>query len=249
MNIILQHWNGDMPSWAKIAEKTVRDYCARIGCEYELLRGHPMGKDWGPNPQKLAYLLERFDKYDQTLMIDMDMIATKSNRNVFDLNEIGVIHERAMKDDGSSLTPDAARPLYKKGEYIFFGNFIKLHREQRIKMREHLDKQYIASVLKDKYAGDETVLSYLFWKSGVLEGKSIEDVCMRCSGTSHEDIHFRDHNRLDRKFANLSNDSSKDPISGSDKDATFIHFGQSRKNNIASFVSNLYGEIYAWGAI
>lgn len=244
-NIILQHWNGDMPEWAKLAEKTVRDYCERIGCEYELLRGHPMGEDWGPNPQKLAYLLEKYDEYDQTLMIDMDMIASKSSRNVFDIEQVGVIHERAMKDDGSSLTPDAARPLFKKGEYIFFGNFIKLHKEQRIKAREHLDKEYIASVLKDKYAGDETVLAYLLWKSEALKGKTIEEVCMRCGGTSHEDIHFRKHNRLDRKFANLSNDSKRDPISGSDKDAVFIHFGQSRKNNIPSAVKEIYGEIYA----
>ena len=98
-NIILQHWNGDMPQWARLAEKTARDYCERIGCEYELLRGHPMGEDWGPNPQKLAYLLEKYDDYDQTLMIDMDMIASKSSRNVFDIELVGVIHERAMKDE------------------------------------------------------------------------------------------------------------------------------------------------------
>lgn len=244
MNIILQHWDGDLPEWARVAEKTVRNYAEKIGVEYELVRGHPLGKAIGPNSQKMAYILEKYDQYDQTLMIDMDMIATKNYVNVFDRPEIGVIHERAMKDDGSSRTPKAAPELYKKGEYIFFGNFIKLHREQRIAMREYADWDWIATKVKDTYAGDETVLSYLFWKSGVLKDKSIEDVCMRCGGTSYKDIHFREHNRYDRKFCNLAYSSADKPIDGSDADATFLHFGQARKNNIVAYVKKHFGEIF-----
>ena len=243
-NIILQHWNGDLPKWAQLAERTVRDYANDIGVEYELVRGHPLGKAMGPTPQKLCYLLEKYDKYEYTLMIDMDMIATKQRYNVFDIPQIGVIHGRAMKDDGSSMTPTAAPELYKKGEYIFFGNFIKLHRDQRIALREYLDIDYIAPRTLNKYAGDETVLHYLIHKSGVLKDKTIEEVCMRCGGTSYKDIHYRKHNRLDRKFANLST-ASNPLVDGSDKDAVFIHFGQARKNNIVNAVKEMYGELYA----
>ena len=243
-NILLQHWNGDLPKWAQLAERTVRDYANDIGVEYELVRGHPLGKAMGPNPQKLCYLLEKYDKYEYTLMIDMDMIATKQRYNVFDIPQIGVIHGRAMKDDGSSMTPTAAPELYKKGEYIFFGNFIKLHRDQRIALREYLDIDYIAPRTLNKYAGDETVLHYLIHKSGVLKDKTIEEVCMRCGGTSYKDIHYRKHNRLDRKFANLST-ASNPLVDGSDKDAVFIHFGQARKNNIVNAVKEMYGELYA----
>lgn len=244
MNLIMQHWNGDLPRWAQLAERTVRDYATDIGVEYELVRGHPLGKDMGPNPQKVCYLLEKYDKYEYTLMIDMDMIATKQRYNVFDIPQIGVIHDRAMKDDGSSQTPTAAPELYKKGEYIMFGNFIKLHRDQRIALREYLDVDYIASKTFNTYAGDETVLHYLIHKSGILKDKTIEEVCMRCSGTSYKDIHYRKHDRFDRKFAN-------DPfapnafVDRSDKDAVFLHFGQAKKNKIEDFVKGIYGDIYA----
>ena len=244
MNLIMQHWNGDLPRWAQLAERTVKDYANDIGVEYELVRGHPLGEAMGANPQKLCYLLEKYDKYEYTLMIDMDMIATKQRYNVFDIPQIGVIHGRAMKDDGSSMTPTAAPELYKKGEYIFFGNFIKLHRDQRIALREYLDIDYIAPRTLNKYAGDETVLHYLIHKSGVLRDKTIEEVCMRCGGTSYKDLHYRKHNRLDRKFANLST-ASNPLVDGSDKDAVFIHFGQARKNNIVNAVKEMYGELYA----
>ena len=216
MNLIMQHWNGDLPRWAQLAERTVRDYANDIGADYELVRGYPLGEDMGPNPQKVCYLLEKYDKYEYTLMID----------------------------NGTSMTPGAAPELYKKGEYIFFGNFIKLHRDQRIALREYLDVDYIAPRTLNKYAGDETVLHYLIHKSGILKNKTIEEVCMRCSGTSHEDIHFRKHNRIDRRFANLSttNDTF---IDGSDEDAVFLHFGQARKNNIENAVKEIYGELYA----
>lgn len=244
MNLIMQHWNGDLPRWAQLAERTVRDYADDIGVEYELVRGHPLGEAMGPNPQKVCYLLEKYDEYEYTVMIDMDMIATKQRYNVFDIPQIGVLHDRAMKDDGSSLTPTAAPELYKKGEYIFFGNFIKLHRDQRIALREYLDVDYIAPRTQNKYAGDETVLHYLIHKSGILKDKTIEEVCMRCSGTSYKDIHYRKHDRFDRKFAN-------DPVAPnafvdrSDKDAVFLHFGQAKKNNIENVVKDMYGEIYA----
>ena len=244
MNLIMQHWDGDLPRWAQLAERTVRDYANDIGAEYELVRGHPLGKALYPNSQKVCYLLEKYDKYEYTLMIDMDMIATKQRYNVFDIPQIGVIHERAMKDDGSSKTPTAAPELYKKGEYIFFGNFIKLHRDQRIALREYLDVDYIAPRTLNKYAGDETVLHYLIHKSGILKDKTIEEVCMRCGGTSYKDIHFRKHNRFDRKFANLSSTNNAS-IDGSDKDAVFLHFGQARKNNIEDAVKKIYGDIYA----
>ena len=36
MNLIMQHWNGDLPRWAQLAERTVREYAEDIGVEYEL---------------------------------------------------------------------------------------------------------------------------------------------------------------------------------------------------------------------
>ena len=233
MNIILQHWDGAMPEWAQLATKTMKRYAEKIGADYELVTGYPLGKEIGPNSQKMVYLLEKYDKYDQTLMLDMDTIATNVCANVFDRPEIGVLHDRAMK--GSSRTPGAAPELYKLGEYVFFGNFIKLNKDQRVAMREHADWDWLATKVVDHYSGDEVVLSYLMYKSNILKGKSIEDVCMRCSGTSYEDIYFRKHSRWDRKFANQPEDS--------DPDASIIHFCRGRKAQLPSAVKRYWSNI------
>lgn len=233
MNIILQHWNGEMPEWAKLAEKTFRIYTQKIGCDYELVTGMPLGEKIGPHAQKLIYLDEKYDRYDQTLMLDMDTIATKIFGNVFDRKEIGVLHDRAMQ--GTSRTPGAAPTLYKKGAPVFFGNFIKLNKSQRQAMREYADWDMLANAVVDHYSGDEIVLHYLFHKSGVLDEMKYTDMCMRCDGTSAADIHFRTYDRWDRKFANQPEDS--------DPDASIIHFCRHRKKFLPNFVRMNFGEL------
>ena len=233
MNIILQHWNGELPDWARAAKKTMQIYAEDIGCEYELVTGHPLGEKLGPNPQKLVYITEKYDQYDKVLMLDMDTIATPIHGNVFDRPEIGVLHDRAMK--GISRTPGAAPDLYTLGMPIFFGNYIMTTREQRIAMREHADWDWLADKIVDSYSGDEIALAWLMQKAGFLDGKSIEDMCMRCTGTSYKDILFRTANRWDRKFANQPEDS--------DIDASIIHFCRHRKKDLIPTVRHMYGDI------
>jgi len=231
-NIILQHWNGDMPDWAIAAEKTMRRYAKNIGADYELVRGMPLGEEHGPNSQKLIHLDKKYDSYDQVLMLDMDTIATNIDQNVFDRPEIGVLHDRAMK--GSSRTPAAAPSLYKPGAPVFFGNFIKLTTPQRIVLRKHANWDLFAKAVVDHYSGDEIILHYLFHKSGILNGMKYTDMCMRCDGTSADDIYFRKENRWDRKFANQPEDS--------DPDASIIHFCRNRKNQIVGTVKKIFGD-------
>lgn len=233
MNIILQHWNGDMPEWAILAEKTLRIYSEKIGCEYELVKGMPLGEKIGANSQKLIYLDEKYDKYDQTLMLDMDIIATKVFDNVFERKEIGVLHDRAMQ--GTSRTPGAAPSLYKLGAPVFFGNFIKLNRDQRKALREYADWDMLSDAVVDHYSGDEVVLHYLFHKSGILDGMKYTDMCMRCDGTSANDIHFRSFDRADKKFANQPEDS--------DPDASIIHFCRDRKKYLPGVVKKIFGDL------
>lgn len=233
MNIILQHWNGNMPEWAQLAEKTFRIYAEKIGCEYELVRGMPLGAEVGPHAQKLIYLDEKYDEYDQTLMLDMDTIATNVFEDVFKIKEIGVLHDRAMQ--GTSRTPAAAPLLYKKEEPVFFGNFIKLNRNQRQALRKYADWSELGKAVVDPYSGDEIILHYLFHKSNILSGLKYTDMCMRCDGTSIDDIHFRLYNRLDKKFANQPEDS--------DPDASIIHFCRDRKKFLPGAVKKYFGEI------
>mgnify|MGYP003626170328 FL=1 len=234
MNIILQHYDGDLPDWAVIARDSVKNYAEKIGVEYELVIGNPMGKVHGAHTQKLVYIKEKYDKYDQTIMLDMDICATKHSNNVFDVPRIGVLHDRAMQ--GTSRTPGAAPNLYKKGAPCFFGNVIKLHKEQRIALREvwEREEQFIADSVVDHYSGDEIVLHYLFHKSGILDGIPLSELCMRLD----DNLWWRTENRWDRKFANLFMHSPSGPAAdekwgdGSDKDATFLHFCASQKRLI-----------------
>lgn len=220
MNLIIQHWDGSLPKWGRVAKESMERYAKAIGADYELVAGMPYGKKVGPYFQKLFMLDEKFDGYDNVLLLDMDTVATGENEDVFDAPGIGVLHDRAMK--GASRTPPGAPGLYCKGLPIFFGNFIKLDRSSRLALREHLDIPLFEKEILDPYAGDEIGWHRLFYMSKILEGRSYEEICMRCSGTSHEDIHFREHNRLDRKFCNMPRDA--------DEDASLLHFCKGKKD-------------------
>lgn len=237
-NIILQHWNGPLPEWARLAKKSVELYAEKIGCHYKLVEGYPLGIKLGPNPQKLVYITEEYDQYDKVLMLDMDVIATNKYENVFDYDQIGVLHDRAMK--GGSRTPKAAPELFEIGMPIFFGNYIMTTKDQRIKMRQCADWKWLETKIVDSYSGDEMLLAWLLKKAKILEGVSIETMCMRCAGTSYKDIYFRSNNRLDRKFTNLA--FGADESSRSDPDATFLHFGQYRKKSIPDYTLKYFGE-------
>lgn len=237
-NIILQHWVGPLPQWALLAKATMAKYAATVGADYEFVTGYPVGEQHGPYSQKLHYLNEKYDKYDQVLMIDMDTIATAQFDNVFDRPEIGVLHDRAMQGPYAKMisrTPLGAPGLYKLGEFVFFGNFIKLKAEQRATLREYLDWDLFSREVKDHYAGDEIIFHYLLHTSGLLKGKAYEEVCMRTCGSSYKDIHFRSHNRYDRKFCNQPEDS--------DRDASLVHFCASRKSMIPEYVQRIHGKV------
>lgn len=236
-NIILQHWNGPLPDWARVAKKSIEKYADVIGCEYELITGYPLGKALGPNPQKLVYITEKYDQYEKVLMLDMDVMATKVYDNAFDRPEIGVLHDRAMK--GKSRTPSSAPELFTLGMPIFFGNYIMTNKNQRISMREHADWDWLATKVIDSYSGDEMVLAWLLQQANILNGMTIEDMCMRCGGTSYEDIYFREENRWDRKFTNLP--FQADETCYADKDATFLHFGQNRKHSLPEWANRIFG--------
>lgn len=241
-NIILQHFAGPMPEWAYLAERTMKRYAEKTGADYKLVRGFPMGENLKFSSQKLCMLLEEYDEYDQVCMIDMDTIATDVYESFWNIPQIGVLHDRAMAGpDAKNIvtgqphpcrTHKAAPELYKQGEWVFFGNWIKLNREQRQELRKHWDQELFERVLKDHYSGDEIILHYLIHKSGILDGASIEDVCMRHTGTSWKDIALREHNRIDKVFSNQPEDSNEN--------ASIIHFCAGRKKMIVDTVNRIF---------
>jgi len=240
-NIILQHFDGKLPDWARAAEKTVSRYSLKINADYELITGMPCGDEAGPYAQKMHMLDEKYDGYEEVLMLDMDVIATNIYANIFNIPQIGVLHSRAMIDPNKVRNQWHNNPLYKQSEFLFFGSVIKLKREQRQELRKYLDWNYIISCKynskinynrPDFDFSDEIILHYLLHKSKILEGKSFYEVCMRRDGKTLEDIHVRNYDRYDRKFANQPEDS--------DPDASLIHFCGGRKSNILPTIKNIF---------
>lgn len=95
MNIILQHWAGEMSELGLLSSLNIADYAARMGAEYRLLRGHIFRKHLSPQSQKLYMLDAVFDDYDMVVMLDMDMFAvTGLTENVFtDITGTGLFSE------------------------------------------------------------------------------------------------------------------------------------------------------------
>tara|TARA_B100000575_G_C23143302_1_gene666136 strand:- start:8915 stop:9634 length:720 start_codon:yes stop_codon:yes gene_type:complete len=228
-NIIVQHWSGPKHEWVRWAEKSVRKYCKTIGCEYELLTDFPLGdiveqKKEKPYQviQKLSVLGERFDKYEQLLLLDMDMVATPVAENVFNHKGIGRLHLVGMEQANASKNGRKWPNLYHEDYPMFFGNFIKLNRQQRRTLHaalvnnkeEIINKNFSEDGLPPN---DEIILHHLFYLTGAFRYAS-----------DHNDIQVP-HMR----FCDLPEESHPN--------ATFLHFCNSRKNQIPDVVRKLYG--------
>ena len=94
MNIILQHFDGELRPLDKLSKENIEAYAKMVGADYELIRGKPFRSHLTSACQKVFMLDECFDKYDQVLMIDIDMFTTKGlKENVFDVPGIGLFEE------------------------------------------------------------------------------------------------------------------------------------------------------------
>lgn len=213
-NIILQHWHGAMPRWATVCKESVEQYARRIDADYELLEGFPMG-DWFPNTktkpwlviQKIFLLNEKYDEYDNVLMLDMDMLFTGKLDNIFIYPGVGRLHKVGMREVNASKNGRKWPKLYTQGEPMFFGNCIKFTKEERKVLREGLDTDVIHNSMSSDGLppNDEIIMHYLIVKTGALKDKKKLEL-----------PHAR--------FCDLPEESHPD--------ATFKHYCGSRKNQI-----------------
>lgn len=211
-NLILQHWNGPLPTWALKCKKSISEYATQIGAEYKLLSGYPFAKPpavFETKPwtviQKIHMIDEIFDIYDNVLMLDMDMMATKHIDDIFKYEGIGRLHRKSMSglnNSRSRLWPD----LYKQGAPAFFGNCVKLTKHEREELRKVCD---IDEILKasngDIPPNDEIIMHYLMHKSNVL---------------------------ADKTTLELPHDRFCDLVEEAHAEATLLHFCGPRKNHI-----------------
>ena len=213
-NIILQHWHGDIPRWANICKNSIEDYSRRIEADYELLQGFPMG-DWFPNTktkpwlviQKIFMLNEKYDEYDNVLMLDMDMLFTGKLDNIFIHNGVGRLHKVGMRNISGSKNGRKWPKLYTRQQPMFFGNCVKFTREQRINLRKELNTDVIHNSMSSDGLppNDEIIMHYLIVQSGILDNKTKLEI---------------PHDR----FCDLPEEAAPD--------ATLVHYCGNRKNYI-----------------
>ena len=213
-NLIIQHWNGPLPLWAQKCKQSVADYAEQIGAEYQLLSGYPFiappdkfeVKPWTVI-QKIYMIDSVYDKYENVLMLDMDMMAITRFPvdNIFNYEGIGRLHLKSMSglnNSRSRLWPK----LYKEGAPAFFGNCVKLTKEERVTLRSVCDKEEIINASNDGLPpNDESIMHYLMHRSNVLKNKKVLEL-------PHS------------KFCDL--------VEEAHPEATLIHFCGPRKNSI-----------------
>ena len=111
MNIILQHFDGELRELDKLSMANIQQYAKQHGAEYRLITGKPFREHLTSPCQKVHMLDEEFDEYDKVLMLDIDMFSPKQNKdNIFDRRGIGLYADvqKMLHRKIAKVSPDAS---------------------------------------------------------------------------------------------------------------------------------------------
>jgi hypothetical protein len=123
-NIILQHFDGELRELDKLSKNNIMEYADQCGAEYELVKGKPFRNHLTSPCQKVFMLDEKYDEYDDVLMLDIDMFVPKNMKvNIFDQVGVGLynpiqqrLHSKLVNKNpfqGSMDTPYWGGAIYK----------------------------------------------------------------------------------------------------------------------------------------
>ena len=163
-NIILQHFTGKLRTLDKLSVENISAYAERIGVEYQFVEGQVFREHLTPPCQKVHILDEKWDEYDDVLMLDIDMFVTRNLRlNVF-------------KEEGVGLFADVQKGLKNRlvkhgrieSKSAYFGGAIyKLTKQQRQSLRDGIpeDDSWMDPYNKSYQFEDEGIISELFHRT------------------------------------------------------------------------------------
>jgi hypothetical protein len=151
MNIILQHYHGELGELEKLSVDNISNYAKKCGGEYELVLGQPMGKELSVQSQKLCALSDKYDDYDMVVMLDIDMFERKNQKeNIFtDVEGIGMYASIQQ-----SLHRSLVRkfPLLGSMSYPYWGGAIyRFNKEERKRLRKNIDINELAKFNSSYY--------------------------------------------------------------------------------------------------
>lgn len=168
MNIILQHFDGDLRPLDEKSVENIMEYADMVGAEYRLVRGKPFRKHLTSPCQKVYMLDEEFDKYDQVLMLDIDMFAPKGmTENIFDLEGVG-LYADVQKTLHNRIS--SQYPMIASLDAPYWGGAIyKLDNDMRKQLRSHLGggEGWMNNYNKPYHFEDEGIIHTLAFKLGL----------------------------------------------------------------------------------
>jgi len=165
MNIILQHWTGDINELTALSSESISQYAEKIGADYKLLRGNVFHPTLSPPCQKLHMLNEAFDGYDMVVMLDADMFTRKGmTENVFtDVEGIGR-HTRVQ--DELHIKLKKRHPKLASLEHPYWGGSIyRLERSIRQRLRAEIVESELLPY-SDNYE-DEGIMNRLATRANI----------------------------------------------------------------------------------
>ena len=184
MNIILQHFDGDLRPLDEKSVENIMAYADMVGADYRLIRGKPFRKHLTSPCQKVHMLHEEFDAYDQVLMLDIDMFAPKGmTENIFELEGVG-LYADVQKMLHRKIA--AQYPMIASLSVPYWGGAIyKMDKTMRMTLRQHLDgnEGWMNNYNKLYHFEDEGIMHTLAYRQGLkCEDKYIlEQKWCQCS--------------------------------------------------------------------
>lgn len=167
MNIILQHFDGELRSLDKLSIENIKKYAAMVGAEYKLVLGRPFRSHLTSPCQKVHMISEEFDSYDKVLMLDIDMFAPIGmTENVFEVKGIGLyedVQKRLHQRIADSYPKHASINIPYWGGAIY-----KLDKASRVHLRKGLggNEDWMLPYNKAYTWEDEGIIHGLAVKTG-----------------------------------------------------------------------------------
>jgi hypothetical protein len=182
-NIILQHFDGELRPLDKLSIENIKQYAKFVNADYQLVIGKPF-KQWLTAPcQKVIAIDERFDEWDNVLMLDIDMfVPKKMTENIFEQQGVGL-----YADVQKSLHRKIAEtyPLIASKNAPYWGGAIyKLDRTIRQKLRATNDTNdtWMNNFNQLYHFEDEGIMHVLANRAGIKpEGTYLDRKWCQCS--------------------------------------------------------------------
>jgi len=182
-NIILQHFDGELRELDKLSMANIQEYAQMVGAEYRLITGKPFSPVLTAPCQKLQMIQPEFDRYDDVLMLDIDMFAPKDMKiNIFDEPGVGMYHTTQKMLHRKIVQQ---YPLLASSHYPYWGGAIyKMGKSLRVALRsvDTMSKEWMNTFNKPYHFEDEGIFHVLAIRAGVnWRGTFLDPKWCQCS--------------------------------------------------------------------